>query len=185
MNDLLQGKLEELDRLKENLRQAEEAMMAFFGMSEGGGDISKPRTYKKAKKKRADLEEEPAEDEDPIEFDMDLDKSSCCFDRVIVRGGGEGTNHHECIKCGEACDTTRERPEPSQPKQKKKFETKLCCGSHGPRHKVGCISAARQADDEPETRKYICDDCTASFEASGSVSDVKCPECGKKNCWPQ
>lgn len=35
---------------------------------------------------------------------MNRNISACCGEGVVVRGGDEGTNHYECVKCGNACD---------------------------------------------------------------------------------
>lgn len=30
--------------------------------------------------------------------------SVCCGEAIVIRSSNEGTNHYECVKCGNACD---------------------------------------------------------------------------------
>lgn len=46
---------------------------------------------------------------------LDTELSSCCRAPMIVVGDsfGEGTNHYECTKCGNACDRAIIKPKPA------------------------------------------------------------------------
>ena len=42
-------------------------------------------------------------------------RSRCCNERIIQRGGSEGTNHYECFKCCNSCDVYQPAPETNKP----------------------------------------------------------------------
>lgn len=120
-------------------------------------------------------------------------RSNCCDDKVIQRGGDEGTNHYECMRCGDATDVHREgamNPEDGAPYGDRRFKSqrikrkpktkKPCCGSGNWKHKTGCTGEVETDPTRP--KKYDCDDCGKQFQAT--TEDAAICECGSSNCWP-
>jgi Golgi nucleoside diphosphatase len=59
-----------------------------------------------------------------MEKNLEKEVSDCCGVAFHVEGSDEGTNHYECNKCHQSCDTVI-RPAPSQPS----MEVSDCCGA--------------------------------------------------------
>ena len=133
MDERLNKRLREIETILEKKRAFDRELTALL-FPDGIEEAEEVAPVKKRGRKKKEMPEPSSF------FDPEFYVSKCCRDRVVVRGGDEGTAHYECLGCGDACDIVSEdEPLPEKSKRKgRSFVEKECCGSKGPRHKGDC-----------------------------------------------